>query len=130
MMTKALQDKLKRKYVHLMERSLAGTTPSPFRLDGFAVGDGWYKLVDTALSVLAEFPTTRIDQIKEKFGGLRIYFAGNISDRARDIIDRLEKLSFTTCEVCGEYGETRSLNYWTRTVCDKHLKEWETKNEH
>lgn len=56
-------------------------------------------------------------QIKEKFGGLRIYMAGNIEGMF-DIIDKAERKSYKICEFCGAPGKTRDGS-WIFTLCDK-----------
>ncbi|MHA2064992.1 MAG: hypothetical protein ACXABY_11515 [Candidatus Thorarchaeota archaeon] len=60
-------------------------------------------------------------QIKEKFGGLRIYWGGAVSDEHRNYIrgavDIIEALSHKVCETCGAPGETRRGS-WIVTLCD------------
>jgi hypothetical protein len=54
-----------------------------------------------------------IDQIKEKFGGLRFYISfgeasGEAVDRCDGAISLAEMLSFHTCETCGQFGSRMS----------------------
>jgi len=61
-------------------------------------------------------------QIKEKFGGLRIYYY--CSDPYIDgLIDMAEAFSFRTCEQCGKAGERRSYGEYTYVSCNDHLME-------
>ena len=51
---------------------------------------------------LLEYP--QVQQIKEKFGGLRIYLS-NEDDYIHGIINMAEAIAVRTCEVCGDYGK-------------------------
>lgn len=70
------------------------------------------------LKRLVVFPRTgfAVDQVKEKFGGLRYYCPGN--DRIDHLVDLAERAADSTCENCGEYGKARDGG-WIRTLCDK-----------
>lgn len=63
----------------------------------------------------------RIDQIKEKFGGLRFYYSGG-----DDIIDGMtrmaESMSYYICEICGDAGKTNRKG-WIRARCELHQVE-------
>lgn len=61
-------------------------------------------------------------QIKEKYGTLRVY-GFNISDEQQAVIDKYERLSRTTCEVCGAEGEMREKQGWLMVRCDEHKGE-------
>jgi len=93
-----------------------------------AISVGWYQLIHDLLEDLILTDWDRdIRQVKEKFGGLRFY-VGSVSDEVYDIISRYEKLSYETCETCGEAGELRqdcgwNGSMWYMTLCDKHYKE-------
>lgn len=114
---------------------------------GIGVGDGWFDLLYVLCGnihngikydneciqrykeqpegftwkphhTLLEYP--RVDQIKEKFGGLRFY-CSTPSEGCRyelkGMIQMAESMSFRICEVCGNKGETRD-HAWKRTLCD------------
>jgi len=51
-------------------------------------------------------------QVKEKFGGLRFYTRFYIKGMEK-IISKYEKLSFTTCENCGNTGEICGKSWYT-----------------
>lgn len=94
---------------------------------------GWYNLINTACRLinwhiesksssnvnLLEF---RWAQIKEKFGGLRMY-AENSDDFISGVIAAVEALSLTTCEVCGKPGLPGTASAagfaggWIKTLC-------------
>ena len=61
------------------------------------------------------------DQIKEKFGTLRIYTNGCpevIYTESNNYIQEAESKSETTCEQCGEIG-TLKVTGWHGVTCDK-----------
>lgn len=84
------------------------------------VGFGWRPVVKHLVE-LCKIYDIPIDQVKEKFGGLRFYTAKGhlIVDPA---ISLAEKRCETICEICGEPGKQRNLS-WIKTLCDKHYKE-------
>jgi RNA polymerase-binding transcription factor DksA len=92
---------------------------------GFYCGFGWWPLLDQLCADITkelELDTDlrdmfRVDQIKEKFGGLRFYTsAGN--DAINKLIHEAEEKSYTICEDCGAPGKPRNTN-WRKTRCDK-----------
>jgi hypothetical protein len=85
------------------------------------VGKGWAGLVKKFYDAAIK-ENARIEQIKEKFGGLRIYATG--SKELYNLIDDLEKKSYTICEECGEPGEPDNKG-WIKTVCSLHKLERE-----
>lgn len=90
---------------------------------GCDVGDGWYPLLRRMCARLAavrcECPIT-LDQVKEKFGTLRVYFHGGDIGRseAEQIVERAERESGAVCEHCGAPGVLRAGG-WLLTLCDK-----------
>jgi len=108
-------DELLRKYPKVFSNS-----PEIYRY-GFSHGDGWYDLIDDLCRELSKLDLPkdfRVQQIKEKFGGLRFYVAPE-TDEVRELISRFERLSYEVCEACGEPGEERKTK-WIRTLCDYH----------
>ena len=59
-----------------------------------------------------------VEQIKEKFGGLRFYYQGG-DDQIHGMVTMAEVWAGRSCERCGDKGERRSGG-WIRTLCDKH----------
>ena len=86
---------------------------------------GWEQLIRDMLTEIASNSDKRsapeFTQIKEKFGTLRVY-GYNINDDEHEIIDKYERLSAETCEVCGAEGEMRERNRWQYVACDEHAK--------
>lgn len=62
-----------------------------------------------------------IEQIKEKFGGLRFYYYGG-DDQIQGMVTMAEIWAGRTCEKCGNKG-TRRDGGWIRTLCDEHEAE-------
>lgn len=65
---------------------------------------------------LCYVPVT-FDQVKEKFGGLRIYFSGG-DDYVDGLVSMAEEYSYKICEVCGNSGKPNKGG-WISTLCDK-----------
>lgn len=61
------------------------------------------------------FPV-KFDQIKEKFGGLRIYYSGG-DDYISGAVDMVEEISYKICEVCGQKGKPNKGG-WITTLCE------------
>lgn len=103
---------------------------APFDERGIECGDGWFALIDRlsraceneiATLVAQGVPKEgwpRIAQIKEKFGGLRFYVRGPLSEDLRAQILQAENIeSLCTCECCGAPGRPRE-GPWLRSYCD------------
>lgn len=134
---------LSRRYPYLF-----GATPL-----GISIAPGWLAIVarlcariDAVLDP-AEKSRVRIVQIKEKLGGLRVYWDSRptppgtdesdtavpgrgeraASVAARSLYDRLappvraaEKASYAACLFCGAPGRLRHDRPWILTLCDRH----------
>lgn len=92
------------------------------------VGPGWGKLIDKFYDVKEQIaPSIVVQQVKEKFGGIRIYigFGEDIEDEdvsssyeeLLGIIDELEQESYKTCEACGAFGQMAKRYGWYKTLC-------------
>lgn len=67
----------------------------------------------------------KVDQIKEKFGGLRFYYHGG-DEQIHGMVRMAELWAGYTCEKCGNKG-TRRHGGWVRTLCDEHEAEYQAK---
>ena len=100
----------------------------------FPVGDGWYSILIEAFRKISE---TFVDNnvpleeftlldIKEKFGGLRIYY-GSLPDvvfyDVEAAVVEAENQSYSTCEECGKPGSLRKVG-WMKTLCDAHANKY------
>jgi hypothetical protein len=68
-------------------------------------------------------PYIVIDQIKEKFGGLRFYYHGGDA-HVHGMTRMAEIWAGSICEKCGDRG-TRRSGGWMRTLCDTHEAEYQ-----
>jgi len=92
---------------------------------GASCGDGWVPLIDNLIIDLITLGWDKqIEQIKEKFGGLRFYIGGATKEM-HDLVDKAEHTSFTICEECGKPGKQSDWgSYWIKTLCPEHGKEY------
>ncbi len=125
---------------------------------GFGCSDGWYDLIynlckdiktwfinnesnhltgedDEGKYILERKkgiqPQFQVQQVKEKFGGLRFYI-GSAPQAVHDMIHKAEAESYYICERCGldvrDYDDKEYHSYyrdklgWVRTLCDDCLK--------
>lgn len=89
------------------------------------VGPGWGPLVNTCYAVVAAYEkiyetTLDVNQVKEKFGGLRFYVSPYFGD-LEELLGILCEASFAVCEYCGAHGHRATLpgGTWIKTLCDK-----------
>ena len=96
------------------------------------VGEGWkpllirtfQKIEDSYVREDLDFTTFIPMQVKEKFGGLRIYVGlvpDVLYDEVNEIIHQSENESYIICEVCGKPGKLRHEGWW-KTLCSEHSK--------
>lgn len=106
---------------------------------GIECGDGWYDILSSLcwkikqqednirsqteykqqkdVTYTSNYYPVKFDQIKEKFGGLRVYFTGGDS-YIEGLVSMAESFSYKICEVCGERGKPNKGG-WISTLCDK-----------
>jgi len=119
-MKKELELKLVRKYPGLFV-DYGGDMTKTCMAWGCSHGDGWYDILDVMCSNLEKYDGVILAQVKEKFGGLRIYIHGGNDDNWEEIhelISKAEEDSYKTCEYCGKPATLNQGRYWWRTVCD------------
>ena len=63
-----------------------------------------------------EYFPVKFDQIKEKYGTLRIYFSGG-DEYVEGLVSMAEAISGKICEVCGNKGQPNKGG-WITTLCD------------
>jgi len=90
-----------------------------------SIGDGWFQILYDLLAQWELFvknfgePKFKILQIKQKFGGLRIYTNHGAEEIIRLTTNMAEKKSSITCEVCGSPGIFRE-DGWLSVKCEQH----------
>lgn len=139
-MDQELQNKLFEKYPQLF----SNRTKSPMESCmswGCEVGNGWYELLSSLCWRIfqherniadrlrirtkndvpnnqsdIDYVPVKFDQVKEKYGGLRVYFTGG-DDYVEGVIRMAEEYSYKVCEVCGNSGKPNK-DGWITTLCD------------
>jgi hypothetical protein len=105
---------------------------------GIECYDGWYEILSSLCFMIAqherniegnnkyrisqnqepvEYEPFRFTQIKEKFGGLTVYYYGG-DEYTRGLIGMAGCWSYKTCERCGEKG-TADRKGWIKVLCEK-----------
>lgn len=80
-----------------------------------AIGPGWQPMVKRFLQEVN--PDAQVVQIKEKFGGLRLYI-DKLTPEESKTAEQLEKKSYTICEDCGNPGRETMRLGWISTLCE------------
>ena len=101
-------------------------TPTPWDIDRAE------DIMANDITITDKVDWIRVEQIKEKFGGLRFYYSGG-DDHIGGMVTMTEVWAGRTCETCGNLGKRREGG-WIRTLCDVHEAEHQAKmkerNEH
>jgi hypothetical protein len=94
-----------------------------------AVRDGWVPIIEDLVQDISEIVGNEefvVNQVKEKFGGLRFYYEVDqkFFPEILPIVQKAEEESFKTCEICGEPGELISHTphaqmTWMKTLCER-----------
>jgi hypothetical protein len=95
--------------------------------DSLECRGGWYTILDRLFGAIEKHLETLpkkskvknelvFQQVKEKFGGLRVYVEG-ADDFIYDKILQTEEDSKSICEFCGIGGEISKRGYYYQTVC-------------
>ncbi len=132
----------------VFEKRMHETYPAMFGkpYGGFAVGAGWWPIIEALCGQIQHHinwanetrerllkdnpyknripdavPQVTVDQIKEKFGGLRFYYTGG-DDMIDGMVRMAESWAARHCEECGRPGRSRGGG-WIRTLCDEHEAE-------
>jgi hypothetical protein len=139
-MDQTLQNKLFEKYPNLFSNRTK--TPMESCMSwGCEVGNGWYDILSSLCWMITqhekniaerilirnkfgtqndqkdlEYFPAKFDQIKEKFGGLRVYFSGG-DEYIEGLVSMAESFSYQICEECGEKGKPNKGG-WISTLCE------------
>jgi hypothetical protein len=98
------------------------------------VGPGWHPLLQQLHTDIAALdPGYKVAQVKEKFGGLRVYLTAYRHPDINTLIHAAEAQSQETCEGCGAPGRIRNRvnRVWLQCLCDVCVeKEPERESKH
>lgn len=114
---------------------------------GFEIGEGWYQIIRSLCENIQSrinsvecyrnylilknphniplpepIEQVVVEQIKEKFGGLRFYYTGG-DEKIDGMVDMATSWAEHTCEECGSPGVNRAIRGWLTTLCDVHYNE-------
>ena len=143
-MKQELQDRLFKKYPTLFENKDKSIQESCMAW-GIECNDGWYELLSSVCWRISQhekniadririrnevgkendqsdldYVPVKFDQIKEKFGGIRIYYTGG-DDYVSGVVSLADEMSYKICEVCGNAGKPNKGG-WISVLCDEHRK--------
>lgn len=94
---------------------------------GFQCQDGWYDLLNNALSLASAWcditncKQVTVLEVKEKFGGLRIHYQGG-DDYVKGVFNFAETMSVNICAICGTRVGNRRMHYH-HPRCDAHYED-------
>ena len=123
----------------MVEKDNSDYLPTPFELFGIECCSGWEKLYRPVIEKINEYnrdhpeEPIQIEQIKEKWGTLRIYI-DSAPQEIYDLIEKAEQDSQYTCEDCGFRDKVkvkiRNTGGWYRTLCERCFNSYiQKKNE-
>ena len=129
-MKEELQRKLYEKYPILSNLAFdKEMNNTPLAWDGITCNDGWYNIINTLCNEITKHLqllnisnvtndkfTCNVQQIKEKFGGLRFYI-DSADDYIYELIDKAESTSEVVCELCGSIKNIGKTKGWITTMC-------------
>jgi hypothetical protein len=140
-MDQELQNQLFEKYPDLFSNRTKSPMQSPMCF-GIECNNGWYELISSVCWRISQhekniadririrsendkpndqsdldYVPVKFDQVKEKYGGLRIYYSGG-DDYVDGVVSMAESFSYKICEVCGDRGSPNEGG-WISTLCDK-----------
>jgi hypothetical protein len=88
------------------------------------VGRGWEQLIRKVYNAKAGLGIpVGIIQVKEKWGGLRIYTDYYVKE-IEDVIKEVCQQSISICETCGAPAGLVQKGTWYQTRCEEHRGEW------
>lgn len=127
---RARAEQLMAKYPEFFLRRQWSPTQSCMYL-GLECQAGWHGIIKRMCDLLIqEHVPVQFEQLKEKFGHLRVYWgfaegtSGEDADRftptVQRIVDWACDASASTCEICGAPGSTDTVEGYTSTLCPWH----------
>lgn len=88
------------------------------------VGKGWGPLIRRVYNAKEGLGIpVGIIQVKEKWGGLRIYTDYYVRE-IEDVIQTVGQESLSVCEICGASAALVRKGTWYQTRCEEHRSDW------
>lgn len=92
---------------------------------------GWYPLLTELFDKMEEvvkkspeiYKDFQVQQVKEKWGELRIYCSWYRSE-IEALIDECNDKCAVTCEICGKEGSMKERYHWYKTLCQECYDKW------
>ena len=141
-MDQELENKLYEKYPQFFSNKDKGIQASCMAW-GCECGNGWFDIISSLCWMIKqhednkqwrkkyleendpeklkqepEYFPVKFDQVKEKYGTLRVYFSGG-DEYVEGLVSMAEAVSAKTCEVCGNKGKS-NRGGWITTLCEEH----------
>lgn len=120
-MREELERKLVTKYSELFRGKDKPPTES-LMCFGCECDDGWFDIINNACALIQNHlkheltcPAVEFVQIKEKYGGLRLYYHGG-DEYVAGVCNMAEAMSYNVCEISGNRGELYAAGHWVRTL--------------
>lgn len=114
-----------------MSKKIYSDERMSFPMFGLEMGDGWKPIAQKVIDAIMEYNNSSpedsviyIDQVKEKFAGLRIYVTyDNVPkdtfDKIENLIKEAETEAAHTCEECGSKENVgMRMNGWYTVMCE------------
>lgn len=100
---------------------------APGWIGQYSSPEGWDELVAELNLRMREIdPDYELNQVKEKFGGLRYYFTSTLTGEQRQKLNALahtaEAASLSICQVCGKHGAKQTTRGWVATLCPEDME--------
>ena len=117
-MNRELELKLVAKYPELF-KDYGGDPVRTAMAWGMDCDSGWYDIIEEFCATVSKLENPPyFQQIKEKFGSLRLYMSHY--DEEVNKAERIaEEKSARTCEVCGKPGKITG-EFWLKATCKEH----------
>ena len=102
-----------------------GKMHTPMELFGVECGKGWYDIIIPIAEYIEQYNKEHPEneypmcftQIKEKWGGLRVYVNYGTKE-LYDMIEKAESESYEICETCGSREDVgEKYDGWYKTMC-------------
>lgn len=85
----------------------------------YAIGPGWWPILDKYLPMIQEADPEAEISMKEKFGFLRLDVFSHKAHAVNAMEYAAEMVSTVTCECCGRPGKLRPRMSWKTTLCNR-----------